>query len=329
MTNITISGITETQFAERIHATLEAFSGSPIVKRKDSIVKKAMVNLLHGGNGAGQNEHNLSQFFTEKNAKQSLWITQENYAHESDNDEMMESYEANTEEDSKKMMFESVLCYLADWVEMAIDVADFEEHLDVFEENPVTLYLKENEMDVSTIEGYEVAEMIKEISSNASYIVLFCMFEYITSLSCIKGSHSTKEVQIETVQEEKKDESLTLYMTKIIYLSEDNAFDDESRSITDFEIQPDRSESQREERLSKLLYQHIPDEDMSAQYLLDKTFIEDLLERERKNADHFSHASTSDILDWALSIHEASDLIHLIEEMTDGMIQVSTYNDYI
>lgn len=329
--SLQISGITQEEFANRVLTALEGFSQSPIVKRKQSVVNKAMVQILHGGNNVGQNEHNLSQFFEEKNNPTTVWIAQESYRHESDEDEMIETYEGATEEEALHQMKKSVVSYLSDWIEASIDVSDFEESMDVFEENPVTSFLNENDLDSDSIDPEMIAEMLKHIANNSSYIVLCSVFEYITNLMCVEGTHKVKETSIQPPKKENKEEEevLTLYATKITFFQEDCDFDEESLEITECYVELDRKESRREDRLEKLLFQHIPDNDMSTHYLLEKSIIEDLLEQEGKDPQHFSHASVTDIIEWALSLVEASSLIDLIEEMTNRMVKVEIYNDYV
>lgn len=42
---------------------------SPIVSKRKQLVNAAMVQILHGNNASGQNEHNLDMFFKDKSAK--------------------------------------------------------------------------------------------------------------------------------------------------------------------------------------------------------------------------------------------------------------------
>lgn len=196
MTTIHISGITQNEFANRVHKALESVTQSPIVKRKNAVVNKAMVEILHGGNNAGQNEHNLSKFFEEKEEMTSYWIGSENYRHESDTDDLSEVYEGESKEEVEHKMYSSVVSYLSDWLEASIDVSDFHEQLEVFEENPLTLYEQENEIDIYNLEGEEISEMIKSIISDCSHIVLVAVFEYMVNLMNVEGSHSFKEITI-------------------------------------------------------------------------------------------------------------------------------------
>jgi hypothetical protein len=61
--------ITKKELEKRIHAALEQAMQSPITKKRNKIVNAAMVQILHGGNASGQNEHNLDMFFEEKNSE--------------------------------------------------------------------------------------------------------------------------------------------------------------------------------------------------------------------------------------------------------------------
>lgn len=55
--------ITKKELENRIHTVLETAMKSPITKKRKKLVNAAMVQILHGGNNNGQNEHNLDKFF--------------------------------------------------------------------------------------------------------------------------------------------------------------------------------------------------------------------------------------------------------------------------
>lgn len=61
MSHIKISGVSQESYYARTKSALEAILGSPI--KKSSIVRRFLSLQLHGGNGPGQNEHNLANFF--------------------------------------------------------------------------------------------------------------------------------------------------------------------------------------------------------------------------------------------------------------------------
>lgn len=82
-------------------------------------------------------------------------------------------------------------------------------------------------------------------------------------------------------------------MTKIKHSEFESDFDDNSTALVDVEVEMDRSELKRENRIEKLLYKHLPDEDMSLEYMLNNSIVE------------------------------------VIESMNDNLISIELYTDYL
>ena len=84
MTTLTLN-VSKTELENRIQKALENTMGSPIVKKRNKIINAAMVQILHGGNSEGKNEHNLDQFFKETTRENIIdGLVQKNYLKKED-----------------------------------------------------------------------------------------------------------------------------------------------------------------------------------------------------------------------------------------------------
>jgi hypothetical protein len=71
MSKLTLN-VSKKEFENRLVAALEGAMKSPLSRKRNQILNAAMVQILHGGNGAGQNEHNLGQFWDAEPANNNI-----------------------------------------------------------------------------------------------------------------------------------------------------------------------------------------------------------------------------------------------------------------
>ena len=332
MTTLKISGISQEKFEDRVKSAIESVTQSPIVKRKKSIIKKAMVHLLHGDNGVGQNEHNLSQFFVNsvpENEGSSVWVGTENYSLESDLDDMTSTYEANSLFEVELALFTSVIEYLSSQLEHSIQLDLLEKTLLVHGITPFSDYFEENNTEQSTMDGEEVSDLIVNTVRNNPLEVVRSIFEFISDLSLVKGSYHTKEVKLPLVVEELKEEKISVYITNVHNFELDNEFSDQADKLSNVETFLARSVEKQEDKIEKIFYDVLPEGSMTKRYMLEHDVFETLLEESDKSLTHFDSCEPSDILDWMLSQIDVMDLIDFIKDITHGTVDITTSVEYI
>lgn len=296
MTALQISGISQNEFEQRLLNTIEIVNGSPIVKHKQKIVKKAMTTLLHGGSNAGQNEHNLSQFFNEATTNSiSTWRVTETYKYENGLDNDIESYEGKTENEALLEMYSSVLYYLSDCVEASVNILDIQNLTQNLGFDYVGFYFDEHSVNADSIEYHQIAEIIRDISNTKNVAILTATFKYIVNLSCVEGTHNIEEIILDAPKIEKQeDKSIKLY--KIIKKS--FGFDDNGTGMVleDVDVYIQTNLEEHNEELIKLFKQYGDQNDGSFFELAD--LFENLLEDNELEANDFD--DFDDLTDWIL-----------------------------
>lgn len=332
MTNLQISGISKEDFAVRVKSALESAMQSPIVKRKDAIVNKAMVHLLHGDNGAGQNEHNLNQFFTKSTKSENVvfWQGIENYSLESDLDDMTTTHEASSLVDVELKLFTSVIDYLSSHLEHSIRLDYLEEYLLAYHGiTPFSNHFDINDTDQESMEGYEVSDLIIETTKTSPLCVVRTIFEFITKLSNVRGRHIFKEMNVPNNDKQTNDEKIEVYVTTVHHFELEEEFSDEPDQLSFVETLLDRKIEKQEKRIETIMYNHLPEGDMAKQYMLNHSLVEDLLQESDKCAANFEGSEPSDIFDWILSQVDVMDLTDFIKDLSHGTIEIKTSTEYI
>lgn len=313
MTTLQISGISQNEFEKRLLNSIESVNGSPIVKNKQKIVKKAMTTLLHGGTNVGQNEHNLHQFFKESAMNQiSVWRATESYKYENGLDNDIESYEAKTENEVILKMYSSVIHYLSDWVEASVNISELQDITKNLGFDYVGNYFDENDCDEDSIDYHQIAEILKEISNTKNVAILSATFNYIVELSCIEGTHKVEEIKLEIPSVEKEqDKNIKIY--KIIKKSFCFNHNGDGMLLEDIDVSIQTNLEEHNKELVSLFKQYGEQNDGSTSELAE--IFEDLLEENELNVDNFD--DFDDLTDWILQQNiEPNEIIDHISTLT-------------
>lgn len=331
MTNkLNISGITKEELTNRVYEALCDVNGSPIVKNKRSIVNKAMVKILHGGHGAGQNEHNLDQFFETQPEERVYYEVIENIYYEEGNiADGFCTHTGETEELALRAMHVSVIESLDNDLSYILKTEQVVEHfnnhgIDVSELN----FMKHRYDSFEKFDQEDLEDFFSHISiENTNTISI--LFDLVFDLRSISGTYEveekTEKVRIEKVIEKieviKEAETPKIYTTIVQYMTGDSFLG--TTPISEVEVLNTLSEEEHDKQLVNLFRQYAP-KDESNKYLLVEHPIFDELQEELEIEDSEIEDITCDnIIDLMCKNVRPNQLIEYIKIFSEGMVIVN------
>ena len=189
MTSQLVLNVTKLELENRIKNIIETSNGSPLKKNANKVIKKAMVQLLHGGNDSGQNEHNLDQFWKEDSNTRTIYVINENIRHEDDCIQFIE-YTGNSEKEVFSELFNTINSDLAYKVNTSIHYGNFFETLkeNGFDKDNIEYFKDSNIEKLDDIDEEKFAEFL-EMACNEKYKLREIIFNYIHGLFEIQGHY--------------------------------------------------------------------------------------------------------------------------------------------
>lgn len=338
MTNkLQISGISKDQLFNRVHRALESVTKSPIVKRKKAVVNAAMVEILHGGNGVGQNEHNLDQFFKDSTKNKTTWEVIENiYNEDGDIPDGFCIHEGETREKALLAMKQSVVSSLACDLSCMINLNDFSESLSAANTFINDLQFSADQDDDFVFEEME-QEKIEEFFENIEEEndnVINLVFDYVYDMNEIVGNYetmernSTEQIQVipETVSNTKETEVPKIYTTIIKHMTGDTVFEDDT-TLSDVEVINTLSEEEHDNFLIGLFRQHAPEEEHDKYLFIESEPCIEMMTDLDIEENEIEKMTTLEIMELMCENIRPNQLIECIEEFSCKMVVVNVqYN---
>ncbi|MFS1429395.1 hypothetical protein LMH73_020190 [Vibrio splendidus] len=323
MSTLTLS-ITKEQFESRVIAALEGAMKSPLVKKKQQIVNSAMVQLLHGGNSAGQNEHNLDMFWNNSIPTGTLtsWIGAENYRHENSFEDDISTVTGSTEDEVKSNLYKSVLNCIADTVSHSITITDLLSEFEKVNSNCGKNYLEKNDLDIESCDEEDIAELLNR-AANEPLKTQEAIFEYATNLSSIVGSHSFIECgrceDQAVVQPEAVTPDITIH--SIIVTHKADGEDGDSDNV---DVSSTISAAKHDAELLDLFERYVDDENSSFDKddLINHSVTQDVLSDENMDDSELESMSFEEIINWLKEFGRPNMLVDIIPDAQYGLIEV-------
>lgn len=328
---IQIKGISKEQFAKRIQTTLESFSGSPIVKRKQSVINKAMVQLLHGGIGEGRNEHNLDSFFDESCSEKEAWEVVESYYINDENSfniyHEQNKYSANSEEEALLILYREVIEQFSNYLASCSDFESFVEELERFDSFNDFLNNFYEEFQVDNYRTFNEAMIFEffEMLKNSVMELRAYTFNWIINRSDILGTYyiEKKEQVVKEVSVEKESKKeITIYTS--VYKIHEN--DSENDSISYVQIYNDISLEEHNKRLTELFFSSIND-DSIVDEMVDSDIAQELIANDENDIEeeYLRTLSASEIWDiFVKNNYEPNIIIEMLPEISCNQYSIET-----
>lgn len=323
MTSQLVLNVTKSELENRIQNVIETSNGSPLKKNANKVVKKAMVQLLHGGNAAGQNEHNLEQFWKEDSKTQTIYVINENIRHEDDDVQFIE-YTGNSEEEVYSKFFNTINSDLAHKVNTSINYGNFFETLKESGFNKENIeYFKHSDFEkLEDIDEEEFAEFL-EMSCNEKYELREIIFNYIHGLFEIQGHYelTTREEKIKEVPVV-KEENKTLTLHTVITINNDESFDGSSYDIDNVDVFNTVDEKEYNKHVLDLFCTNACSETTHREILLESEVMSDAINEQSLEDDYFESFDFDKIVEWMTENIDPTFLVGLISTLSDNMTKV-------
>lgn len=315
--------VTKDQFKNRVLNAIEGAMKSPLVKKKNQVVNAAMVQLLHGGNGAGQNEHNLDTFW-EKNlhcGKEIInWMAVDNFKLESDeNNDFHINLGVTKDEVLNKLymdVFEEVSLCVTDRYNIDRLVKILKQHASAFFES----YLFDNEVTVESLTELDASALI----DGADILPLSAkkaLFEFLTSMSSVSGEYLIHELNVVCLEPPKK--SVTIHT--IIQYNYESDYLGDTTNIDNIDVSTTLSAEEHDKVLLGLFRQLVKIEDnpsFNRDNLLEHSVVEDIMSEHDLDIDDFDSYSDDQLIDRLCKFGRPNQLIDIIPDATFNLIRV-------
>ncbi|MGD1524187.1 hypothetical protein [Vibrio owensii] len=315
-----ILNVSKSEFESRVVAALEKAMQSPLKKKKQQVVNAAMVQLLHGGNNAGQNEHNLDQFWGEFESTplNETWIGVENYNHENSYQDDSSTVTGSSEDEVKRKLYTNVLDDLADTVSMSVHIPDLMKVVFDSDTDFGIRFLDESEITIDDMREEDVVQLLKD-ASGESLATLEAVFHYIVSLSSIKGTHEFSALDLsEPVEPAKKSIDLTIHTIKIT-----NKAEGEDEGIDNVDVESTLSAEAHDKRLIEIFRSH---SDESASFgkddLIQHSVTQEVMKEQQVDDDELEALDYDQIIDWLCDNGRPNLLTDLVPDMNYGLIEI-------
>lgn len=321
MSKLTLN-VSKEEFENRVAAALEGAMKSPLKKQRTQVLNAAMVQILHGGNGVGQNEHNLNQFWGEDTAapeKAYHWVGTDNYRHETCYDDRMYTVTGHSEIEVKRQLYKNVLSDLAHTVSMSIDTETF---LNLISNTDFFVnYLEDNNKESNEIDEHDVANLI-DTSFKLPLDTQESVFNYVTGLSSVEGTHTIEEVEVKPIQPAKAPVETKRTITIHTIIKKDKAEGQDS-GIDDVSIYTTLNAKEHDEQLIGFFRQYSEE---SASFgkddLLEHRVTEDVMSDADLEAEDFDDKDFGQIIDWLCEHGRPNLLVEMIPDMTFGLYEI-------
>lgn len=327
MSKLTLN-VNKEQFESRVVAALEGAMKSPLKKRKQQIVNAAMVQLLHGGNNPGQNEHNLDQFWSEspiETKSATLWVGHENYRHENTYEEDSSTVTGETEAEVKRKLYTNVLDDLAETIAISIDLPNLFEVILQSGSDYGVRFLEEIDKTIRECEEEDIVELLK-MSCNEDLMTQEAIFYNVVSMVNIEGSHEIHEVEVDMgdmvspkapqVPETKSVTIHTIILT--------NKAEGEDSGIDNVDVESTLSAKEHDDRLLEIFRQYGEEESASfdKDSLIQNSVTQDVMSDMRLDDEDLEEMSYEEIIEWLCENGRPNILVGMLPEMTYGLVEV-------
>lgn len=315
--------VSKPEFENRVVAALEGAMKSPLVKKKSQIVNAAMVQLLHGGNEDGKNEHNLDMFWDNsgENSTVSTWVCTENYHHEDNYDNDSSTFTGTSEDGVKRELYSNVCSYIADSTPYVIDMPILLERLEEINSGYGICFLENLDKSASECNEEDIAEFL-QYACNEDLKTHEVIFDYITNLMCIEGSHTINEIEVksEVKAEEPKQEpqSFTIHTIIVTHKAEG-----EDEGIDSVDVSTTISEEKHDNELLELFRSRVEENgSFDKDDLIRHSVTQEVLSDKQMDDEEIEDMSFEDIIDWLCDNGRPNMLTDMIPDATYGMISV-------
>jgi hypothetical protein len=319
MSKLTLN-VSKAEFENRVVAAIEGAMQSPLSKKKNKVLNAAMVQILHGGNGAGQNEHNLDMFWSEEDSKLSkdLWVVADNYRLESSDDEFLSVYTSITKEGALHNMMKSTIEFLSYDLGHSINLDDLctaviDNGLVFFDE-----FDSEDSCDIDNLVAPEqIDSFLLNIASTGSHKLLSVVFDYVTGLSCIEGTHTTNFIeQAAPAQPAQPAQPAPITIHTIIIT---DTTDDE-KIVT---CESTTSAEKHDQRLIELFLSHA-DENASfdKEDLIAHSVTQSIMDENDLAEEDMEEMVYDEIIEWLTENGRPNQIIEMITDMNYGLIDI-------
>lgn len=320
--------VTKPEFEERVQTVLEKAIGSKLTKKARKTVNESMVTLLHGGNNAGQNEHNLEQFWNNTSQtptanQETFYQCVESYHHEDDN-EGLSVINGKNLRDTKRKLYSNVLDDLKEKVSYSILASDLKDRIEAsgFTMNNLT-YL---DSCAKNLEDFNEDELIDFMSFSCNEIleVQEVIFNYVINLPTIFGTHSFEETPTNNdKQPEKREITICTIIIK-------NNGEGEDSGIDNVEVINTTNETEHDQTLIEYFQNNVQDscenrdESTIRDILLSSNMVQEAISSYDEDEDeYFKEYDIEEISDWMTENIRPNELVSLIDELSYNMVNIT------
>lgn len=348
--------VSKSEFKKRVKTAIEDTLGSLLNKKSTQIINKAVVTILHGGNKAGQNEHNIDQFWDSK-SEPLYWQAIDSIYYEGDQVKI-NTHIAKTKQLAEIKLFTTVISNLSDKLS-TLCTFNLTEVLNNHKIKYTDLNIfKEENLCLPELEEHEVEYFLNHIE-NEDYNTQKCVFNYILNMSEIFGIYKIEETKT-VIQEEPSIDQMTSKYPKSVYRESniiiDKYFHRKIGKIEDI-IEVKETESKiKDITIHTIIIKNKSDEDfdgidnievittidpeehdndlinlfrsnsMTGQYpksiLLESDAMTDKMDENKIDESFFDEYDFEETIDWMCSNIRPNILIDLIPELTFNMVEV-------
>ncbi len=322
--------VTKPEFEERVQTVLEKAIGSKLTKKARKVVNESMVTLLHGGNNAGQNEHNLEQFWHSAKTnsttdKQTLFQCIESYYHEDDN-EGLSVINGKNLRDTKRKLYSNVLDDLKEKVSYSILASDLKDKIEDsgFTMNNI-IYL---DCCTKNLEDFNEDELIDFMSFSCNEILEIqeVIFNYVINLPTIFGTHSFEEIP-SNEKPSKQPEKREITICTIIIT---NNGEGEDSGIDNVEVINTTNETEHDQTLIEYFQNQVQDscenrdESTIRDILLSSNMVQEAISSYDEDEDeYFKEYDIEEISNWMTENIRPNELVSLIDELSYNMVNIT------